>query len=168
MFSKNQKDMIVDHYNALEGHRSGAFWKWGFYCWKKFRFGVYWSGNEPTIFLRDLELIKRVQVTDAHEYFSDFGKKHHQPGYQMIFQQNGTPGFQPYHDNPPNQFGLADLKGERWWRMKRSVTPSFSTPRLKKNVPAMNEAAHKVKDTRTIYYDVNSTSVTVGGVSALY
>jgi len=86
---------------------------------------VYWSGNEPTIFLRDLELIKKVQVTDAHEYFSDFG-------------------FQPYHDNPPNQFGLADLKGERWWKMKRSVTPSFSTPRLKKNVPAMNEAAHKL------------------------
>ena len=88
--------------------------------------------------------------------------------YINHLQQNGTPGFQPYHDNPPNQFGLADLKGERWWRMKRSVTPSFSTPRLKKNVPAMNEAAHKVKDTRTIYYDVNSTSVTVGGVSALY
>ena len=87
---------------------------------------------------------------------------------QDIFQQNGTPGFQPFHDNPPNQFGLADLKGERWWKMKRSVTPSFSTPRLKKNVPAMNEAAHKVKDTRTIYYDVNSTSVTVGGVSALH
>ena len=86
----------------------------------------------------------------------------------MISQQNGIPGFQPYHDNPPNQFGLADLKGERWWKMKRSVTPSFSTPRLKKNVPAMNEAAHKVKDTRTIYYDVNSTSVTVGGVSALH
>merc|ERR1712061_644109 len=107
MFSKNQKDLILDHYKALEGHR----------------FGVYWSGNEPTIFLRDLELIKRVQVTDAHEYFSDFG-------------------FQPFHDNPPNQFGLADLKGERWWKMKRSVTPSFSTPRLKKNVPAMNEAAH--------------------------
>ena len=54
----------------------------GFLMWLKFRFGVYWSGNEPTIFLRDLELIKRVQVTDAHEYFSDFGKKHHQSGYK--------------------------------------------------------------------------------------
>ena len=68
-----------------------------------------------------------------------------------LFKQNGTPGFQPYHDNPPNQCGLTDLKGERWWKMKRSVTPSFSTPRLKKNVPTMNEAALKVKDTRTIY-----------------
>ena len=90
---------------------------------------------------------------------------------QDIFQQNGTPGFQPFHDNPPNQFGLADLKGERWWKMKRSVTPSFSTPRLKKNVPTMNEAAHKVKDKRTIYFDVNSTSLLnfpVGGVFALY
>ena len=43
-----------------------------------------------------------------------------------------------------NQFGLADIRGEKWRKLKQSVTPSFSVPRLKKNVPAMNEAAHKL------------------------
>ena len=57
LFSKNIKDTYVDHYRALEGHR----------------FGVFWSMNEATIFLRDLELIKRVQVTDF-DHFTDFGK----------------------------------------------------------------------------------------------
>jgi len=29
-------------------------------------------GNEPTIFLKDLDLIKKVEVTD-HEHFFDYG-----------------------------------------------------------------------------------------------
>ena len=45
---------------------------------------------------------------------------------------------------PLNQFGLADIKGEKWRKLKQSVTPSFSVPRLKKNVPAMNDAANKL------------------------
>ena len=57
IFSKNIKDTYLDHYNALEGHR----------------FGVFWSLNEPCIFLRDIELIKRVQVADF-EHFTDFGE----------------------------------------------------------------------------------------------
>ena len=36
------------------------------------RFGLFWEKNEPTIFLRDIELIKRVQVTDF-DHFMDFG-----------------------------------------------------------------------------------------------
>ena len=30
-------------------------------------------GNDPAIFLKDLDLIRKVEVTD-HEYFYDFGK----------------------------------------------------------------------------------------------
>ena len=67
---------------GARGSQVGSILEMGVLLLEKFRFGVYWSGNEPTIFLRDLELIKRVQVTDAHEYFSDFGKKHHQSGYK--------------------------------------------------------------------------------------
>ena len=67
---------------SARGSQVGSILEMGVLMLEKFRFGVYWSGNEPTIFLRDLELIKRVQVTDAHEYFSDFGKKHHQSGYK--------------------------------------------------------------------------------------
>ena len=43
-----------------------------------------------------------------------------------------------------NQLGLADLKGEAWRKMKRQLTPSFSVPRLKKNVETMNEVGHRL------------------------
>ena len=43
-----------------------------------------------------------------------------------------------------NQFGLADVKGEPWRKMKRQLTPSFSVPRLKKNVETMNEVANQL------------------------
>ena len=38
-----------------------------------YRFGLFWNMNEPCIFLKDLELIKKVQVTD-YESFMDFGR----------------------------------------------------------------------------------------------
>ena len=38
------------------------------------RFGIMWAKNEATIFLRDLELIKKVQITDA-DSFTDLGDK---------------------------------------------------------------------------------------------
>ena len=50
----------------------------------------------------------------------------------------------PHDDNAKNQFGLADSKGETWKRMKKALTPSFSGPRLKKNVATMNDSAIKV------------------------
>ena len=40
---------------------------------------------------------------------------------------------------------MADLRGEPWKKMKRQLTPSFSIPRLKKNVDTINEQAQKVR-----------------------
>jgi len=111
-FSRSSWDDYVDHYFALDGHK----------------YGLFWFGNEAAIFLRDLDLIKKVQVTDF-EHFYDFGFAR---PVDDIFGQ------------PLNQFGLADIKGEKWRKLKQSVTPSFSVPRLKKNVPAMNDAANKL------------------------
>ena len=51
-----------------------------------------------------------------------------------------------HDDNAKNQFGLADSKGETWKRMKKALTPSFSVPRLKKNVASMNQSATRVKN----------------------
>ena len=67
-------------------------------------------------------------------------------------------GFKPYEENPKNSFGLADLRGESWRKLKRALTGSFSTPRLKKNIHHMNESALKVwiilgnKDSFTLYW----------------
>ena len=55
-------------------------------------------------------------------------------------------GFQPasYQKRGINNFGLADMRGDEWRRTKRMVTPSFSAPRLKKTLPALNDCALKV------------------------
>ena len=37
------------------------------------RFGLFWNMTETCIFLKDLELIKKVQVTN-YEHFMDLGK----------------------------------------------------------------------------------------------
>ena len=56
MFSKNIKDIELEHYNALEGHR----------------FGILWNLNVACIFIRDIDLIKKIQVSDF-EHFTDLG-----------------------------------------------------------------------------------------------
>ena len=55
-FSKNLKDIILDHYNALGENK----------------FGLYWYLNQATIFLKDKDLIKRIQIVDF-DHFTDLG-----------------------------------------------------------------------------------------------
>jgi len=104
-------DTYLNHYKALGDHR----------------FGIFWEGNKPAIFLKDLDLIKKVQITDA-DSFLDLG-----------FGDNW------YNEKVGNVFGLASLTGEPWKKMKRLTTPPFSVPRLKKTVPAMNECGQKLR-----------------------
>jgi len=104
-------DNRLNHYNALAPHR----------------FGLYWDRNRPAIFIRDLELIKQIQITDF-DHFTDLGFNHPE-----------------YLAKVGNALGLADMQGEEWKKLKRMVTPPFSVPRLKKTVPAMNVAAEKLK-----------------------
>ena len=81
------------------------------------------------------------RITSHHKYlytlnysFTLFG--HKQP---IIVKDNLA--FTP---DGMNQFGLTDVKGEPWRKMKRQLTPSFSVPRLKKNVETMNEVASQL------------------------
>ena len=53
-------------------------------------------------------------------------------------------GFTKLLENQINQFGLADLRGDTWKKMKRQLTPTMSIPRLKKNVSEMNDIGRKV------------------------
>merc|ERR1712110_311313 len=112
LFSKGPSDTMLDFYNALKGHR----------------YGVFWAGTYPSIFVRDLDLIKKIMVTDCMEHFTDFG-------------------FKQYEEKPKNTYGLADLRGESWKKLKKGLSASFSAPKLKKNIHQMNEAALKLVDT---------------------
>merc|ERR1712013_480004 len=105
-------DNMLNHWHALAGHR----------------FGLYWDGRRPALFLKDLDLIKKVQVGDF-DHFTDLGFNHPE-----------------YLEKVGNVFGIADMQGEHWKKMKKMVTPSFSVPRLKKTVPSMNIAAERLVD----------------------
>ena len=93
-----------------------------------FRFGMYWEGNRPAVFVKDVDLIKKIQVGDF-DHFTDLGFN--------------TPD---YLEKVGNVFGIADMQGEQWRKMRRMVNPPFSVPRLKKTVPSMNVAAEKLRD----------------------
>merc|ERR1711936_1079923 len=92
------------------------------------RYGLYWDGNNPSIFVRDIDLIKRIQVVDF-DHFTDFG-----------FLEK------EYLEKVGNVFGIADMQGEHWRKMKKMVTPPFSVPRMKKMLPTMNVAAERLRD----------------------
>ena len=57
IFTESFKETFLTHYQALKGHR----------------FGLFWYGTEPAIFLNDIQLIKRVQIID-HDHFTDLGQ----------------------------------------------------------------------------------------------
>ena len=90
-----------------------------------------------------MDLIKKVQVTDS-DHFTDFGNELKKSG--KVYFSIIASGFQPasYQKRGINNFGLADMRGDEWRRTKRMVTPSFSAPRLKKTLPALNDCALKV------------------------
>ena len=72
-----------------------------------FRFGTFWMGNEPTIFLKDLDLIKKVEVTD-HEHFFDYGI--YPTPTSLIFSY-------PHHIYYLNRIFAS------WWQCKESIWP---------------------------------------------
>ena len=70
--------------------------------------------------------MKKVQVTD--------------------FDQFGDLGFvdQRYRKDVGLIFGLADLYGNEWKRLKRQVAPAFSMPRVRKATGSVNKVADKM------------------------
>jgi len=93
---------------------------------KKHRFCIFWEGSNPCLFITDLDLVKKVQVTDF-DHFGDLGFV--DPRYR---KEVGL------------VFGLADLHGEEWKRLKKQVAPAFSMPRVRKATTSVNKVAEKM------------------------
>ncbi len=75
------------------------------------RVGIFYEGTEPVLYVRDLELIKRVMIKDF-DHFVDFG-------------------FFPDGIQALNNFGLANATGEEWKSLKATISPAFSLRSLK-------------------------------------
>ena len=88
--------------------------------WTPGRLVTYWQFGNPTIMVTDLDLIKKVQVTDF-DHFTDFG----------LFSAE-------YLEVMGLQMGIVDSQGEEWRTLKKLVAPAFSAPRIKKALGEMN------------------------------
>lgn len=119
----NEIDAVKQFYTEMKQHRFVKTCTGNFFL---FRFCIFWEGSNPCLFVNDLELVKKIQVTDF-DHFADLG---------FVDQR--------YRKEVRLVFGLADLCGEEWKRLKRLVNPAFSMPRVRKATRSVNEVAEKM------------------------
>jgi len=105
-------DNLRKYYNTMKHHK----------------IGLYWEFATPAVIVMDIELIKRVQVTDF-DYFVDTG----------LFSEE-------YLATMGLQLGLSDLRGDMWKTLRRLLSPGFSAPRLKKTTHAQNRISRALVD----------------------
>ena len=86
----------------------------------RFRISLYWEFARPCVMVMDIELLKKVQVTDF-DYFVDTG----------LFSDE-------YLAKMGLQLGLSDSRGEQWKTLRRLLSPAFSMPRIKKTLQSQN------------------------------
>ena len=86
----------------------------------RFRISLYWEFARPCVMVMDIELLKKVQVTDF-DYFLDTG----------LFSDE-------YLAKMGLQLGLSDSRGEQWKTLRRLLSPAFSMPRIKKTLQSQN------------------------------
>ncbi|KAL1495017.1 hypothetical protein ABEB36_010507 [Hypothenemus hampei] len=77
---------------------------------------------QPSLFVRDLDLIKKITVKDF-EYFHDHSSISNERSDPIVTQN------------------LFSLKGEKWKRMRTTLTPAFTSSKMRQMFVLMNKAA---------------------------
>lgn len=89
---------------------------------------IFWQFGKPCICLSDLDLIKRVLVTDSDHFY------------------NGGLTSPDYIEAVGLQLGLVDARDEKHKALKKLITPAFSGPRIKKLAGGMNRVGRLLVD----------------------
>ncbi|KAF5271173.1 hypothetical protein FQR65_LT17688 [Abscondita terminalis] len=87
-------------------------------------YGVH-QFNRPALYIKDLELIKRIGVKD----FDQFPDHNH---------------FTPSELDPVKTRNLFNLKGQRWRDMRSTLSPSFTSSKMKMMFTLVSECAEDV------------------------
>ncbi|KAF5291533.1 hypothetical protein FQR65_LT01846 [Abscondita terminalis] len=111
LFSKHKSffDYVCDVYNEFPKERY---------------FGIYQS-NKPALYIKDLDLIKRIAVKDFDQ-FTDHNN------------------FAPLEIDPDVTRNLFNLKGQRWRDMRSTLSPSFTSSKMKVMFTLVSECAEAV------------------------
>lgn len=89
-----------------------------------FRYFGSYQFLQPSLFVRDLELIKKITVKDF-EYF---------PDHFLLFSNN---------NDPITGSNLFALKGEKWKDLRSTLSPAFTSSKMKSMFVLMSEIAEK-------------------------
>lgn len=93
-----------------------------------FRFAIFYEGAEPLLFVRDLDMIKKVLITDFDHFMnSTFG-----PDYVATMDCN--------------YLGMAFTRGDEWKSIRSQVYSAFSLKNLKAITMDFQHCANKVLD----------------------
>ncbi|KAL0893430.1 hypothetical protein ABMA27_015015 [Loxostege sticticalis] len=103
----------------------------------------------PMVVLRDLDLIKRITVKDF-EYFLD---------HRTIVNEKTDPFFGR---------NLFSLKGQEWKDMRSTLSPAFTSSKMRVMVPFMMEAGNqmieslvkRIQDSKETYIDIDCKDLT--------
>ncbi|XP_028160711.1 uncharacterized protein LOC114353086 [Ostrinia furnacalis] len=87
-----------------------------------------WEFTNPTVMPRDIELIKKITIKDF-EYFID---------HRSVVDEHSDPFFGR---------NLFALKGEEWKDMRSTLSPAFTSSKIRLMVPFMLELVNQMIDT---------------------
>ncbi|XP_063825325.1 uncharacterized protein LOC135074873 [Ostrinia nubilalis] len=87
-----------------------------------------WEFTNPTVMPRDIELIKKITIKDF-EYFID---------HRSVVDEHNDPFFGR---------NLFALKGEEWKDMRSTLSPAFTSSKIRLMVPFMLELVNQMIDT---------------------
>ncbi|KAF5291527.1 hypothetical protein FQR65_LT01840 [Abscondita terminalis] len=97
--------------------------KWYFQFPKERYFGIH-QFMQPSLMIRDVDLIKRITVKD-HEFFID---------HNNLMTEEVEPLMSK---------NLFNLKGQRWRDMRATLSPTFTSSKMKMMFSLMSECAHE-------------------------
>ncbi|XP_055925090.1 cytochrome P450 3A9-like isoform X1 [Argiope bruennichi] len=96
------------------------------WCEKYGRIVGFYVGTRPTILITDVDLLKRIQVSDFPKFMNRPNLRGRPPNKnkkKQLFSQN-----------------LLQLRDKRWKEIRSIITPSFTASKMKQMAPIMNSA----------------------------
>ncbi|GBM55882.1 Thromboxane-A synthase [Araneus ventricosus] len=86
----------------------------------------FYLGTRPCVLIKDVDLLKRIQVTDFHNFMN-----------RPISLERKS-GKNADKKNIPVSKNLQLLRDKKWKEIRSIITPFFSTSKIKQMVPIMN------------------------------
>ena len=90
------------------------------------RAAIFYEGTEPILYVRDLDLIRRVLITDF-DHFTD----------SALFTEETSV-------IPGNDIGIVNARGEEWRSIKATISPAFSMKNLKAMTVEIDKVASRL------------------------